>query len=61
MTSPKAATAPTEHKIALTVNDHNAQRVFQSYVAGVAQAFREKQQSRAVDKTIRRSQNSKSS
>jgi hypothetical protein len=42
MTGPKTIVTTPEPQIELTVNNQGAQQAFQNYVAGVAQAFREK-------------------
>ncbi len=52
MTGPKSTPKHVEPRIALTVNDHNAQQAFQHYVAGVAQAFREKQHAQQATRTV---------
>jgi hypothetical protein len=52
MTGPKSTPKQAEPRIALTVNDHNAQQAFQLYVAGVAQAFREKQHAQQANRVV---------
>ncbi len=49
MTGLKPTPKTAEPTIALTVTDHSAQQGFQQYVAGVAEAFREKQRARRED------------
>ena len=46
MADRKSTAKTVEPKIALTVTDHIAQQGFQKYVAGVAEAFREKHRAR---------------